>query len=226
MASPFSSVLDTEHLTGSVKMVRFVERRAADLSEETGQRASSRLRARRGTPTLSSQGSGRALRLFFLGSLSFPFSAVVGVGNFAGAATGKRRPSPARRCRRGVTMDVGRRSEDASRLSGRRVHLGRRGAGVKGQGTRHDFRCSRVWRTTELSDFPLPVVPCVRWCPTAVSEDLQDQEDPGQEAEAEQAHSPVDPHAYRQHHPVSTRRVARRPHAVARRANRGPLLVW
>ena len=39
----------------------------------------------------------------------------------------------------------------------------------------------------------------------AVPKDVQDQEDPGQEAEAEQAHPPVDPHAHRQHHQVRVR---------------------
>lgn len=32
---------------------------------------------------------------------------------------------------------------------------------------------------------------------TAVPKDLQNQEDPGQEAKAEPPHSPVDPHAHR-----------------------------
>ena len=37
---------------------------------------------------------------------------------------------------------------------------------------------------------------------TAVPKDFQDQEDPGQEAEAEPPHPPVDPHAHGQHHQV------------------------
>ena len=45
----------------------------------------------------------------------------------------------------------------------------------------------------------------------AVPKDVQDQEDPGQEAEAEQAHPPVDPHAHRQHHQVRVRGDPSRP---------------
>jgi hypothetical protein len=40
------------------------------------------------------------------------------------------------------------------------------------------------------------------WLAAAFPEDVQDQEAPGQEAEAEPPHPAVDPPAYRQHHPV------------------------
>jgi hypothetical protein len=50
---------------------------------------------------------------------------------------------------------------------------------------------------------PPPPTPTLTPPPsTAVPKDFQDQEDPGQEAEAEPPHPPVDPHAHGQHHQV------------------------
>lgn len=71
---------------------------------------------------------------------------------------------------------------------------------------RHEREATKAHRRPSHICLPHPLL----LAPTAVPKDLQDQEDPGQEAEAEPAHPPVDPHAHRQHHPV---RAQTPPHA-------------
>ena len=55
----------------------------------------------------------------------------------------------------------------------------------------------RVWRVFPPSHCGFLTFAPLAFRPTAVPKDLQDQEDPGQEAEAEPPHPPVDPHAHR-----------------------------
>uniref|UniRef100_A0A6N2M5H5 Uncharacterized protein n=1 Tax=Salix viminalis TaxID=40686 RepID=A0A6N2M5H5_SALVM len=64
-----------------------------------------------------------------------------------------------------------------------------------------------------LSVYPSPCSLCTMYVShAAVTQDLQDQEEAGEEDEAEQAHPSLDPHEDRQHHQVQCEAQALAPY--------------
>ena len=119
-------------------------------------------------------------------------------GRHRGRAPPHAARAPARRARasRGAIVARVRRAAPSPRILARAsAPAFRRDDGIR-LGSGRDPRGARPHQTP-------PPTPTLTPPPsTAVPKDFQDQEDPGQEAEAEPPHPPVDPHAHGQHHQV------------------------